>query len=399
MGALDGVKVVDLTRVLGGPYCTQWLGDHGADVIKIEPPQGDETRCWGPPFDEDIGAASYFIGVNRNKRGMALDLKQAPARDVLARLMSEADVLVENFKPGTWTKLGFETEDFSTTHPRLVHCRITGFGADGPYGGLPGYDAVIQAQAGLMSVNGEPGGDGLRLGIPLVDIGTGLSALAGIAMALFERERSGQGQFIDMTLYDCAVALMHPHAANHFLSGKRPGPTGNAHPNITPYDMFPTAAAPIYIAAANDGQFARLCHTIGAEALITDPRFADHPSRNRNRAAMREALLPFFAPRDGAQLARDLMAVNVPAGPVLGAPEVISDPHTAHRGMVVEADGVRTLGNPVKLARTPPDPTRARPPSFGEHTRALLAEAGYDADSIAALIASGAALDSTPVTS
>ncbi|MEL6679890.1 MAG: CoA transferase, partial [Pseudomonadota bacterium] len=227
MGALDGTKVVDLTRVLGGPYCTQWLGDHGADVIKIEPPQGDETRHWGPPFDEGIGAASYFIGVNRNKRGLALDLKQPQAREVLARLMAEADVLVENFKPGTWTKLGFDTEDFSATHPRLIHCRITGFGADGPYGGLPGYDAVIQAQAGLMSVNGEPGGEGLRLGIPLVDIGTGLSALAGIAMALYERERSGQGQFIDMTLFDCAVALMHPHAANHFLSGKRPGPTGN----------------------------------------------------------------------------------------------------------------------------------------------------------------------------
>ena len=392
MGALDGVKVIDLTRVLGGPFATQWLGDHGAEVIKIEPPQGDETRHWGPPFEEETGAASYFLGVNRNKRGMALDLRQEAGREVLLRLLAEADVLVENFKPGGMEKWGLGYDVLEGRFPRLVHCRISGFGADGPQGGLPGYDAVVQAQSGLMSVNGEAGGAGLRLGIPLVDIGTGMSAMIGIVMALYERERSGRGQFIDMTLYDVAVSLLHPHAANWFLGGRVPGPTGNAHPNITPYDVFPTKGAQIYIAAANDGQYARLCDVIGAEALKTDPRFADHPARNRHKAEIRAALEPYLAQWDGQALAEALMAAGVPAGPVLDVPAVMADPHTVHRGMAVEVDGVRMVGNPVKMGRTPADPTRRRPPAFGQDTRAVLAEAGYSEDEIAALIERGAAL-------
>ncbi|WP_316013221.1 CoA transferase [Roseobacter sp. HKCCA0434] len=391
MAALDGVKVIDLTRVLGGPFATQWMGDHGAEVIKIEPPQGDETRHWGPPFEEESGAASYFLGVNRNKRGMVLDLRQEAGREVLWRLLADADVLVENFKPGGMEKWGLGYDALAERFPRLIHCRISGFGADGPLGGLPGYDAVVQAQAGLMSVNGDPGGEGMRLGIPLVDISTGMSALIGIAMALYEREKSGQGQFLDLTLYDVAVSLLHPHAANWYLGGKVPGPSGNAHPNITPYDMFPTGGAPIYIAAANDGQFARLCAVIEAEALLEDTRFADHPARNRNRDALRAALLPYLAAHDGQTLAADLMAKAVPAGPVLTVPQVMEDAHTLHRAMAVEARGLRTTGNPVKMSRTPPDATRRRPPRFGEHTRELLAEAGYDADRIAALLAEGAA--------
>ncbi|RED11396.1 CaiB/BaiF CoA transferase family protein [Pontivivens insulae] len=392
MGALDGVKVIDLTRVLGGPFCTQWLGDHGADVIKIEPPQGDETRHWGPPFEEQTGAASYFIGVNRNKRGMALDLRQQAGRDVLLRLLADADILIENFKPGGMEKWGLGFETLKEQFPRLIHCRISGFGADGPYGGLPGYDAVVQAQSGLMSVNGEAGGDGLRLGIPLVDIGTGLSALAGLGMALYEREKSGQGQFLDMTLQDVAVSLLHPHAANYFLSGKVPAPTGNAHPNITPYDVFPTKGAKIYIAAANDGQFARLCNVIGAQELLSDPRFADHPARNRHKAEIAEALAPFLSDWDGQALAEALMAKAVPAGPVLNVADVTADAHQHHRAMVVEAEGVKTLGNPIKMSRTPADPTRARPPAFGQDTSAILTEAGYSAEEIAALREAGAAL-------
>ncbi|MEM9012282.1 MAG: CoA transferase [Pseudomonadota bacterium] len=393
MGALDGIRVIDLTRVLGGPFCTQWLGDHGADVIKIEPPQGDETRHWGPPFEGEDGAASYFLGVNRNKRGMALDLRQEAGREVLLRLLADADVLVENFKPGGMEKWGLGYADLAPRFPRLIHCRISGFGGEGPLGGLPGYDAVVQAQAGLMSINGEPEGGATRIGIPLVDIGTGLSAMIGIAMALYERERSGEGQYLDLTLYDCAISLMHPHAANFFLSGKRPGRTGNAHPNITPYDSFPTGGAPIYIAAANDGQFARLCQHLGAEALLEDPRFADHPARNRNKAAVREALIPYLATHDGETLASELMAKGVPAGPVLGVDEVAVHPHTQHREMVVEAEGFRTLGNPIKMSRTAPDPTGRRPPAFGQHTRAVLAEAGYDPAEIEALIEAGAALE------
>ena len=235
--ALSALKVIDLSRVLGGPYCTQILGDHGADVIKVEPPGGDETRGWGPPFKEET--ASYFIGVNRNKRGIVLDLTRAEGRQVLLALLEDADVLVENFKTGTMEKWGLGyVETLKERFPRLVHCRISGFGADGPLGGRPGYDAVVQAMTGLMSINGEAEQTPLRLGAPIVDLGTGLYAVVGILMALAERERSGRGQFVEVALYDAALALLHPHAANFFLSGKAPQRTGNAHPNIAPYDSF-----------------------------------------------------------------------------------------------------------------------------------------------------------------
>lgn len=391
MGALDGVKVIDLTRVLGGPFATQWLGDHGADVIKIEPPGGDETRHWGPPFDERTGASSYFNGANRNKRGLSLDLSKPQAQKVLARLLESADVLVENFKPGTLEKWGLGT--LSERYPRLVHCQLTGFGADGPYGGLPGYDAVIQAQAGLLSVNGTAEAP-VRIGIPLVDLATGLSGVAGIVMALFERERSGCGQRIDLTLYDVAVSLLHPQAANYMLSGNRPERVGNAHSNIAPYDVFPTKTADIYIAAGNDGSFRRLCEVIGAPQLLSDPRFADHPSRNRNRPALRLALVDVLKDFKGEALAEVLMQQGVPAGAVMEVPEVLAHPHTRHRGMVVEADGVSVTGNPVALKRTPPDPARRRPPRFSEHAQEVLQEHGYCDAEIAELRASGAVPDS-----
>ena len=238
--------MIDLTRVLGGPYCTQILGDYGAEVIKIEPPQGDEVRDWGPPFDGERDA-SYFIGVNRNKRALGLDLSEPDGRDLLLRLLDGADVLIENYKPGAMERWGLGYDDvLAKRNPRLIHCRISGFGADGPMGGLPGYDAVIQAMCGMFSINGMPTADGdsagrTRIGIPLVDIGTGLYAAIAILMAVVERQRSEFGQFIDMTLHDAGIALMHPHIPNYVLSGKTPGLTGNAHPNISPYDKFATA--------------------------------------------------------------------------------------------------------------------------------------------------------------
>ena len=239
-GALAGITVIDLTRVLGGPYATQILGDNGAEIIKVEPPQGDEVRDWGPPFDAGRDA-SYFIGLNRNKRSLGLDLSRPEGRDVLLRLLEHADILIENYKPGAMEKwgLGYQAV-LQPRFPKLIHCRISGFGADGPMGGFPGYDAVIQAMCGMFSINGMPESGQTRIGIPLVDIGTGLYAAIALLMALVERERSGLGQFIDMTLYDAGVALMHPHIANYVLSGKVPGLTGNAHPNISPYDKFPT---------------------------------------------------------------------------------------------------------------------------------------------------------------
>jgi len=394
MGALDGVKVIDLTRVLGGPFGTQWLGDHGADVIKIEPPQGDDVRGWGPPFDKEAGAASYFLGVNRNKRGAALDLGLPKGRDVLLRLLETADVLIENFKPGGMEKwgLGYEAV-LKDRFPRLIHCRISGFGSDGPHGGLPGYDAVLQAQAGLMSVNGPEGGPATRLGIPLVDIGTGISAALGIAMALYERSNSGLGQYIDMTLYDTAVSMLFPHAANYFLGGKHPQITGNTHPNLSPYDVFPTKTCKVFIAGGNDTQFRKICETIGLPELTDDPRFRDNTARLENKLALRAAFSPAMARWDGEELASALMRAGAPAGAVLETHEVVTHPHTLHRQMTVHIDGFRTLGNPIKMSRTPPEVARRRPPRFGQDTRTVLAEAGYSEAEIDALITSGAAFD------
>jgi crotonobetainyl-CoA:carnitine CoA-transferase CaiB-like acyl-CoA transferase len=392
-GALAGLKVVDLTRVLGGPYCTQMLGDHGADIIKVEPPQGDETRTWGPPFQGD--AASYFIGINRNKRGIALDISKPQGREVVFRLLEHADVLIENFKTGTLEKWGMGYEDvLKERFPRLIHCRVSGFGADGPLGGYPGYDAVLQAMGGLMSVNGEPDGAPMRVGVPVVDLATGMNATIAILMALLERARSGKGQFVEATLYDSAVALLHPHMANYFLSGKPPKRTGNSHSNVSPYDQFKTATKRVFLAIGNDRQYARLCAEIGRPDLAADPRFRSNGDRVTNRAALRDELEKAMASVDGEALTTKLLDLGVPAGPVLEVPDVINHKHTAHRLMVVEKDGYRGTGNPVKLSRTPAS-VRTLPPQFGEATREVLAEAGYSAAEIEALIAAGIAIAET----
>ena len=397
MGALDGVKIIDLTRILGGPYGTQWLADHGADVVKIEPPQGDDVRGWGPPFDEEAGASSYFLGVNANKRGAALDLRMEEGREALLRLLGTADVLIENFKPGSMEKWGLGYHDvLAERFPRLIHCRISGFGSDGPHGGLPGYDAIVQAQGGLMSVNGPEGGPPTRIGIPLVDIGTGVAAALGVAMALYERATSGKGQYIDMTLYDTAVSLLFPHAANYFLSGKHPTITGNTHSNLSPYDVFPTRTSSVFIAGGNDTQFRRICELIGRPELAEDDRFVNNSARLANKHALREEFAPAMMEWDGEELARALMETGAPAGPVLETHEVVAHPHTTHRNMTVENDGYKALGNPIKLDRTPPEAARLKPPRFGQHTREVLAEAGYSEAEIANLIEIGAAFDKGP---
>lgn len=369
-GALAGIRVIDLTRVLGGPYCTQILGDHGADVIKVEPPQGDETRAWGPPFAGDT--ASYYLGLNRNKRGIVLDLTKPAARESLLGLLEDADVLVENFKIGTLERWGIGYRDFlEKRFPRLIHCRISGFGADGPLGALPGYDAVIQAMAGLMSVNGDAGGDPLRMGVPVVDIAAGLNATIGILLALQERSRSGRGQFVEAALFDCGISLLHPHLANFFLSGKEPRRTGNAHPNITPYDTFHTASVPIFLAVGNDGQFRKLCSVLAAPELAADARFATNEQRSLHRSELRQALEAILASREGAALATKLIEAGVPCGPVLSLKEVVEHPHTRHREMMVEVQGYRGTGSPIKLSRTAAT-YRRPPPAFGEHDEEIL---------------------------
>jgi crotonobetainyl-CoA:carnitine CoA-transferase CaiB-like acyl-CoA transferase len=354
-GSLQGLRVIDLSRVLAGPYCTQILADHGADVLKIEPPVGDETRGWGPPFDAQ-GTASYFHGLNRNKRGCTMDLTEAAQREALLGLLEGADVLVENFKTGTMEKWGLGPELLLSRFPRLVYCRVTGFGADGPMGGLPGYDAAIQALSGIMSVNGEPdakGGEPLRVGLPVVDMVTGLNAALGVSFALIEREKSGRGQFVEVALYDAGLSLLHPHAANHLMDGRIPGRSGNAHPNITPYDTFATGTEKIFLAVGNDKQFATLCRLIGIDDLPGDERFKTNGQRSVNRVALKERLEAALARFECKPLAERLVREGVPCAPIQDVASALADPHTLHRGMVVELEGYRGVASPIKLGRTP----------------------------------------------
>ena len=364
-GALAGVRVVDLSRVLAGPLCTQMLADHGADVIKVEPPSGDETRLLGPPFTPN-GDAAYFYSVNRGKRAISLDLSSTEGRAAVERLLDGADVLVENFLPGTTKRWGLDYETLSRRHPRLIYCSISGFGADGPLGGLPGYDAVLQAMCGLMSINGTPESGPMRMGVPVVDHLTSYTALTGILMALYVRSITGKGQKVEATLFDAALSLLVPHAANWFYSDRAPTLLGNAHPNISPYDKFKARDGELFLGVVNDGQFRRLCEHIGRADLTNDPRFASNALRVQNVAALRAELEGTLASLPVEALCRDLMAKGVPAGPVHSVPQAFSQPHAAHRGMQVNNGDYRGIGVPVKLSATPGQPGRP-PPRFDEH--------------------------------
>jgi crotonobetainyl-CoA:carnitine CoA-transferase CaiB-like acyl-CoA transferase len=389
-GALDGLKVIDLSRVLGGPYCGQMLADHGAEVIKVEPPQGDETRGWGPPFDEE-GISAYFAGINRNKRKIALDLAKPQGRDIFLKLLEQADVLIDNFKTGTMEKWGIGYDTLSKKFPRLVHARVSGFGADGPLGGFPGYDAMVQASSGLVSVNGSPESGPVRIGVPVVDLSTGMNACIGILMALYERARSGNGQFIDATLYDSALALHQPHAPNYFMAGQKPKLHGNSHGNLAPYANFPTKGRNIVVGAGNDAQFRKLVQMLGKPELADDPRFKTNKDRLAQKPELEAELRALTKDRDGEAFANELMRNGVPSGAVMEVADVMEHPHTKHRGMVWEKDGYRNVGNPVKLSRTPASP-RSKPRTFGADTKAVLAELGYSAAEIDRLVSTGAAL-------
>jgi crotonobetainyl-CoA:carnitine CoA-transferase CaiB-like acyl-CoA transferase len=388
--ALSGKLVIDLTRVLGGPYCTQILGDHGAEIVKVEPPKGDETRDWGPPFHEEDSA--YFIGVNRNKRSIGLDLTQDSGRDVLLKLLKKADILIENFKPGTMERWGLGYEEvLSKRFPKLIHCRVSGFGSDGPMGGFPGYDAIIQAMAGWFSINGEKGSEPTRLGLAGVDMGTGLYSAIAILLALTERERSGQGQYLDMTLYDCAVSLMHPHIPNYNYSGKIPGPTGNAHPNISPYDTFRTKTVDVFIGAGNDGAYAKMCHALDRPELIDDPRFTKNINRVEHRDELKVEIETSLMRIDGHQICETLAKAGLAIGPIHNTKEVVDHPHTHHRQMTIEKDWYKMTGTPIKMSRTPGSLKRL-PPKYGEHSAELLTEFGFSSAQIQELIDQGVVL-------
>lgn len=384
-GSLAGTVVLDASRVLAGPFAGQLLGDHGAEVIKVESFDGDDTRGYGPPFVN--GTAPYYMGLNRNKRDLGLDLSGPDGIALLFQLLAQVDVFIENFKLSTWKKWGVDDlSDLTRRFPRLVHCRVSGFGDTGEFGGMPGYDAALQAMTGLMAVNGPPDIDACRIGIPIVDTCTGMYGCMGILLALLERNRSGKGQQVEVALYDTAIAMLHPHASN-VLNGGRAIRTGNGHPNIVPYDLFPTGTVPLFLAVGNDRQFRTLCAELGLADLGADARYITNGYRVVNRKALRAALLQPLALQDGMQLFQRLMSVGVPCAPVLTVEEALALDHTETRQMVAELDGYRGPGIAIKLDRTPGS-VRLPPPAIGAHSREILGRFGMDDQKIAALILS-----------
>ena len=381
MHALNGIKVLDLTRVLGGPYATQILADHGAEVIKVESKIGDEVRGWGPPFINDM--ASYFINVNRNKKSIAIDLTKQEGKDLIIELLKYSDVLIENFKTGTMEKWGLGYEEvLKDQFPKLIHCRISGFGAEGPLGGAPGYDAIVQAMTGMMSINGQPNGGDVRIGAPVVDMGTGLYSTIGILMALQERHKSGLGQYIDMALYDSALSLMHPHNANYFLSGKPGKATGNSHPNIAPYDKFKTATNEIFMGIGNDAGFARLCKALKLDHLIDDKRFLTNGDRVKNRLDLTKYLEDKLSNVDGNEFSEKLLSAGIPAGPVRNIEEALNHPQTAQRKMTISKDDYKGVSSPIKFSRSKSVGVKHKPPFIGQHTKEILKDAGYKDEAI-----------------
>jgi crotonobetainyl-CoA:carnitine CoA-transferase CaiB-like acyl-CoA transferase len=391
-GPLAGTVVIDFTRVLSGPYCSMLLADMGARVIKVEQPgKGDDTRAWGPPFVH--GESAYFLSINRNKESITLDLKRREAQEVLDRLLAKADVLVENFRPGTMDRMGIGYERVSAHQPRLVYCSISGFGQTGPRRDLPGYDAVVQAEGGLMSITGDADGPPYRLGVAISDIVAGIFASHGIVLALLARERTGRGQLVDVGMLDSTVALLTYQAGIFFATGTSPGRLGNRHPTIAPYETYTARDGDFVIAVGNDEQWRRFCSAVGLDGLASDPRF----ETNRDRVTRYDELRPLLAARllerPRAQWLEALTAAGVPCGSVRDVGEVLGDPQLAARDMIAHlehaaAGAIRTLGVPIKLSDTP-GAVRTPPPQLGEHTDAVLRDLGFAVEEIARLRATG----------
>jgi len=387
-GALDGLRVLDLTRILAGPLCTMMLGDMGADVIKVEPPGGDDTRTWGPPF---VGAeAAYFLGLNRNKRSLTLNMAGKPGQALLAQLVARSDAIVDNFKLGTLAKWGFTDAWFEQHAPRLVRCSITGYGASGPKAAQPGYDFILQAESGLMSICGESDGQPTKYGVAIVDVCTGMLACNSILAALQARDRTGRGQRVDVSLYESSLAMLVNVASNYLASGKQGGRFGNGHPSIVPYTTYPTADGMIALAVGNDAQFAKCAAVLGHPEWAQDARFIQNRDRVVNRRRV-DGMVAEALKRDATDVwIAKLQAAGVPCGRINSVAQALDDPHTAARRMVetVEHSTVGTLkmlGTPFKFSDTPTS-VRHAPPTLGQHTDEILQrELGMDAAQIAAL--------------
>lgn len=381
-GILAGITVLDLTRVMSGPYCTLQLADMGARVIKVEHPRhGDDTRAWGPPFAN--GESVYFLSVNRNKESLTLDFKHPEGRLILERLLQRADVLVENFQPGTLQRLGLDYPSIAGRLPQLVYASISGYGHTGPAKDLPGYDAVSQAEGGLMSITGDPDGPPFRLGLPVADLVAGLFAAQGILLALLDRARTGRGRHVDISMFDSVAALLTYQAANYLATGTNPPRMGNAHASIVPYGTFETRDGQLMLAIGNDDQWRRFCDAASLPDLAADPRFVTNPQRVANRHQLLPMVSRMLKTRDRAEWTALLREAAVPCGPVRTIGEMLADPQLEARDMIVSithptAGDVRVMGNPLRMSGDGARPDAA-PPRLGEHTDAILTELGVAA--------------------
>jgi len=376
-GPLRGLRVLDLTRVLAGPTCTQMLGDLGAEVIKIERPEaGDDTRGFAPPFVPNTRESAYFVGVNRNKKSVTLDIAKPEGQAIVHRLLESCDVLVENFKVGALAKYGLAWEQLQPKHPRLIYCSITGFGQTGPYAPRPGYDSLIQGMGGIMSLTGEPDGLPQKVGVPVADLFAGLYGCIGLLAALNHRNATGEGQRIDIGMLDTHVAWLANQGMNYLATGENPPRLGNQHPNIVPYQVFPTADGYMVLSVGNDPTFERFCKAFGQEQLLSDPRFATNAKRVENRQLVTDTLTPLMRTRTTSEWVEKLEALKIGCGPINTLEQVFADPHVQARGCVVEmphasGETVRVIANPVRLSATPPAYTSA-PPLLGQHTAEVL---------------------------
>ena len=379
MQPLQGVRVLDLSRVLAGPYCTMVLGDLGADVIKVEPPEGDETRGWGPPFAE--GESAYYLCVNRNKRGIVINLKTDEGRKILRDLALQSDVLVENFRPGTLKKFGLDFETLHELNPKLIYCSITGFGQTGSMKDKPGYDFMIQALGGLMSITGEPEGEPMKTGVAVVDLFAGQNAVIAILAALQARILTGRGQQLDIALFDSQLGWLANVASNYLISGKLPKRHGNAHPNIVPYQSFQASDGWFAIAVGNDRQFVRLCDLIGKPEFAADEKFATNSARVQNRAELIPLLIDIFKAASVSDWLTKLDEAEIPCGPIQNFEQVFSMPVVGEREMLVKMEHptigkLPLVGSPLKMSDTPVE-FRIPPPLMGEHTEEVLRELGW----------------------